>query len=1239
MKKTKKLLSLLTALTITASAFASFIIPASAAETTLYTADFSGVTDGQITKKATSADDLTKCNVEDFGTGNAASGYEVAAIPALDGWGYMHYGYSTALTDNRQSSASVTGATNTISVYTPGNDKANGAISFIPANVEGLTVPATGYLVYEFSGELKSTKGKDIPVGFTKGTGSEVSDAGKCTVKVAGGETKSLQFTMVHNVATGDYAIYADGIQKATGQANGITGIYGQGVSNDGTTVSISNLTLKSTDTAPEAVEYSFIGDGQTELDKGTALVGATLTAPAAPDVQGKTFKGWKDAADNIVTEFTVGSEKTVYTAVYEAAAVANIIIKTNAYSKVTLMPDSGDVQTVYTDAAGSATVVNAAYGNYSYKIEKQGYITKEGTMTLAAGGTTIEETLNFVENPDIEYIYYEADFENGSGKLGLEQADRVKEISIQPIDMPSLATISLSFDTSKAEEGQITWQLLNESGKVVVGLQMVNGDDGGIYAFTGWSGNKDLNQSGDVGKYTEGVKIADSYIGEKTVEIVIDQTTKAITAKCGDVSKSLTLIEDASKIVKVKAGKYRLYTSSYITNINAYRPNPNFVLVSGDTEFAKIKGRTVTREYKYAPAVMVPDEVYEWSVANESGEAVSGVTIDENGVLSITDAVPAGKLIIKVVSSANADKKGELEVNVHDFSTNLTPIVEVPAVMEPDTTQHLRVTRITDEYDDDVTEYFSPVWSIENTPSLDTEVTFDTTEKTGDAVAISTVKEEGVLKSISKQPVTITGNSTVVTAEGGSTVMLWDSLEGMKPIAAPQTAQEVTMGEDVVAAVGAKSGKLNAYNEGSVEVMLTLTDSVTKNYRVDIAAFSKVVDFTAGMTEIDISDIVNEDIDEAITGYQVTLASESGALLAQEVKQAADYKVAIPELTADVVPAKVEVAPVYEATSDIASADDRCTFNVPTGTYDISVTASGSRFDLYVNNQLVVNNMLQYASKPPYTDIMHDVVVSEGYANMNTRDYVKGKSAADSTISKLTLVKSPSIVTRTPKIYVMGDSLVANYYEDADTMTGWGQVLKNYIADDMEVVNIANSGADSIGIADTQLTRILGSAQAGDYMVLESGYNDKGHKIGEDKLKDRVRYMTNAARAKGVNVVLVSPNASAHDYSESVAWTSTMTEAANELRADYINLSKLSYDFLFAKYGAGFTSNDALKGKYNIVRTNENYLHSTVNAANCWAAIVASELGKLGVETTDYEYTFNDGTDDITVSVETMTN
>ena len=120
---------------------------------------------------------------------------------------------------------------------------------------------------------------------------------------------------------------------------------------------------------------------------------------------------------------------------------------------------------------------------------------------------------------------------------------------------------------------------------------------------------------------------------------------------------------------------------------------------------------------------------------------------------------------------------------------------------------------------------------------------------------------------------------------------------------------------------------------------------------------------------------------------------------------------------------------------------------------------------------------------------------------------------------------------------------MVANYYGTAPegkeglVRTGWGQVLQNYISG-AEVVNLGNSGAWATGMKADAFTNVLGSAQPGDIMVLESGYNDKVHS-NEADMKAAVTDMLTTANDMGLTTFLVTPNASYHDYEEDVIYLS----------------------------------------------------------------------------------------------------
>lgn len=1258
MKKTKKLLSLLTALTITASAFAGLAVPASAAE--LYAVDVSGLTSGAVTKKLvdngyTSATetDMAKASVADFGTATTDAKLGIAAIPALDGWGYKHFANSgLEVGKDRETSAVVDAANNTVGVQGVGVSGCNGAVSFIPKNVDSLALPTTGSLVYTAQAVVTTTGGGKVgspDFGFTKASdGAAVDSVASVKLLTSGvnNEDSTYDLVMVNDLDNDTYSIYVDGIREKTGSSADITGIYAQSESNKYVKSCFKNLKL--TTDVPEAVKVSFIGDANAELKVyDSVITGTKLEAPEAPTVKGKTFKEWHDAGGNAVTEFAAGDSDTVYTAVYEEGqTVSNVIVETTPYSKLVLTKD-GTSTTYYTNNNGEITIEDILKGEYTYSLSKTGYTTKTGSFTLTNDDYQFTDTLE-LDAQHTDYSYFESDFEEGKGSITTK--DRLLYTLMPNLTLPSVSTLSFKLTIDKDEETHATILIKNKNATNatkadntdIVGFQSIK-KDGTLVAFTGFTGSdgktaqSGINQTNTVGAYTNSAVIADASTGTFDIEVIINQASDEVIVKCGDKTVSLPKVNDFEDIGAIHVGKYRTDATVTIDEFGIFEPDENDVSVTGDDEFAKIAGKTVTRQYKASPALPVTGETFTWSVTDKAtGQAVNGVSIDENGVLSVTDKVTPTTVIISAVSSAAATKKGETEVKIRDVATSLTPTVQVPQAMNPGETQTLSVTKIVDEYKDDVTEYFTPKWSIDGAPSLDTEVTFDTTDKTGKAVAISAVKDEtGVVQSVSSEDITITGNETKVTGESGATVYLWDSLEGMTPIVAPQTAPDVQIGDDVVAAVGEKSGKLTAYQLGDVTVKLTFVEGQDpEEYRVFIDNYSKVVDYTANMTEVDISDLV---VDDAITGYQVTIADAGKNMLAQEVVEAKNNTVKLPTLAVDVVPAKVEVAPVYETTIN-------STLAIPADTYNLVVSANnGSRTDVFVNNQMLINNLNQYSDGWSIVRTIEaaadyevgDVVIPEGYATFNLRD-VQGST----TVTGIKVVKAPSIVNRAQRIYVLGDSLVCNYYgvasagQEGLVRTGWGQVLGDYIIDDVKVTNLANSGAKASGLYGDAFSNIVTSAQPGDIFILEGGYNDYKE---PERMVVAMTEMLEKAYAKGMKTFLVTPNASTHGtgWNGSVREAARMREIAKALgdKTTLIDLSAESFAFFQAQ---GYTTaTDALTAVYN---NPSDKLHSNYNAANCWAAIVAQNLYKnaatKSIVDTTHTYKFNDGTKDITVGV-----
>lgn len=388
----------------------------------------------------------------------------------------------------------------------------------------------------------------------------------------------------------------------------------------------------------------------------------------------------------------------------------------------------------------------------------------------------------------------------------------------------------------------------------------------------------------------------------------------------------------------------------------------------------------------------------------------------------------------------------------------------------------------------------------------------------------------------------------------------------------------------------------------------------------------SVIAEVSGAVTTVDTSVLPES---EHITEYLVTTA-KNNEIVKQYTTDVSD------EITADTNGAdSVEITPVYEyrdlndAASGVTLPDD-----FEDGLYNITVTnGSTVHTDLYVNGYMAANNIDQNGEgrsvSTGSTYMASDVKIEGGEITLKTLDSPVALSYAK-------VVKSPSIVDRKTKIYIMGDSLVANYYGGNEenylgtTQTGWGQTLNNFInTDKYEIVNLANAGHYAVNLCQTALPGIIYNSQEGDMLLFEAGVNDLWHPYDIDDgdknknaMAESVKGAIDKAREKNLNIVLVNPNSLPSDCSKEVCLGQVMLDVAKEENVQSIDLSGISCDFLTNVYN-GDTA--AIEANFGIKK---DITHSSYLGAMKYASIVAGELYKLGYTdmiNTGFEYTRND--------------
>ena len=1001
-----------------------------------------------------------------------------------------------------------------------------------------------------------------------------------------------------------------------------------------------------STKTIPTGIEnmyhYKVVVNGTTAyltVTKGSETVVDNEIMPVngAGGIKGLYYVSGRYTAhmqiDNIKLRKPTDSEipdVTYYTATINTTRYATMVTDDNTY---------------YADATGKIEIPLLTSGTeINYTLKKVGYNDVTGTISIDSDNVTQDKPLAL---KDSDVLFMESDFGNKDGAYISASGSRGDSISLGSENLSDLTNISVDMNFagfgSYLSGSQKVWYIDTDGGKLV-GLQF---SANGLYAWTGWTGSAGMNAYDDIGKYTNGALLSsDLPSGDFTVNFVVDKNSKAITVSYNDTSVSLPYTINATAVTGLGTGLYRYLGELQTKEIKATTPNRDYLAINGVSGVAKVSGKIITREYQKSETVINDGETFTWALSRKDGKAMTGITI-ENGVLSVADTAEPGKITITCTGSSSASKTASKDVVIGDFQSLSLKADGPQAYTSTDNEKGKYVlTSAVDSFGDEVLSLLSDVkWTSSNTDvATITEAGELTVVGSGSTTVTATVTNGTAVSKITI-PVTVdtyyinadaTGDSTVVDT---TKIVSGDNIK--KYLVTTATADGTLVKQTQVDAADVVAARVTKTAENGVKIIATYENGLLK-----------------GIVQADVekgTEITAENTTTTKVFYWTSLAEMNPIALTTE---AAGSKTITVDTTGA---AKVEIAPIFETSMNTLLA-------VPSDSYNVTITANnGRRTDVYVNDQMMFNNINQgsdnwtigrnVAESTDYT--VHDIVVTQGYAKFNYRD----DQSSGTTITNVKFSKSPSIVTRTKKVYVIGDSLVANYYGTAPkgkeglVRTGWGQVLENYISG-AEVVNLGNSGAWATGMKADAFTNVLGSAQPGDIMVLESGYNDKVHS-NEADMKAAVTDMLTTANDMGLTTFLVTPNASYHDYEEDVIYSAAIRTVAEEVTStNLIDLAKKSYAFLNDKYGA---LDDAARryvlvgdkdnaGIYNNAVWNEDNseisgdkgLHSTNNAANCWAAIIAQGLydneATRNVVDTNYKYTFNDGTNDISVGVSTST-
>ncbi|HWL51041.1 MAG TPA: rhamnogalacturonan acetylesterase [Chthoniobacteraceae bacterium] len=200
----------------------------------------------------------------------------------------------------------------------------------------------------------------------------------------------------------------------------------------------------------------------------------------------------------------------------------------------------------------------------------------------------------------------------------------------------------------------------------------------------------------------------------------------------------------------------------------------------------------------------------------------------------------------------------------------------------------------------------------------------------------------------------------------------------------------------------------------------------------------------------------------------------------------------------------------------------------------------------------------------------------------------------------------------------VVGDSTVADYKVERTAMRGWGQLLPEFLAPGVTVLNVAQSGRSTSTFPQERWQQVLKARP--DFVLIQFGHNDS-HAADRPEATDaattfpaNLRRYVAQAREAGIRPVLVTPpcrrtfDKTGHLKDHLAPYAEAMKAVAGETDIPVVDLheqSRLLFEKLGKEGSTPFTMNESdRKGKSGYDLT-----HFTETGAREMARMVAEGL------------------------------
>jgi lysophospholipase L1-like esterase len=204
--------------------------------------------------------------------------------------------------------------------------------------------------------------------------------------------------------------------------------------------------------------------------------------------------------------------------------------------------------------------------------------------------------------------------------------------------------------------------------------------------------------------------------------------------------------------------------------------------------------------------------------------------------------------------------------------------------------------------------------------------------------------------------------------------------------------------------------------------------------------------------------------------------------------------------------------------------------------------------------------------------------------------------------------------------IYLAGDSTVQTYDVNRAPQAGWGQFLKDYFTDDVNVVNHAIGGRSSkTFITENRLSKIVTEINEGDYLLIQMGHNDSTKCRTErytepyEDYKIYLKQYIDGAHSKQAIPILITPVGRLHYVNQEFLvdfgdYCNAMKEIAEEHDVQIIDLMKMSIEY-FSSIGY-----ERAKELFMVSVDGNDCTHFTEKGANEMARLVSRGIKNLTI-------------------------